>query len=72
MPFLASLDEVQEELLYYPCGRRWSKCWGGVCISKTFYIKVYLMGKGLSGEYPVSVTGLVYYYYFAISQMNIA
>ena len=49
--FLARLDEVQEELLYYP--RRWRRCWlcqrGGV--SKKFNVKVFfVMGKALSGK----------------------
>ena len=26
-PFLAHLDEVQKELLYYPRHRRWRRCW---------------------------------------------
>ena len=57
--FLARLDEVQEELLYYP-----GVCigvgfgvdvgvGGGVGVSKMlkFYVKVfYVMGKALSGE----------------------
>ena len=54
MGFLAGLDEVQEELLYYPrCF-----CVGigvGVGVSKKFDVKVfYVMGKALSGElsYP--------------------
>ena len=52
-PLLACLDEVQEELLYYPSvgvgvgigvG-------GGVGVSKKFNVKVfYVMGKALSGE----------------------
>ena len=53
--FLARLDEVQEELLYYPRRRCWRWRWrgGGVGVSKMlkFYVKVfYVMGKALSGE----------------------
>ena len=49
LPFLARLDEVQEELLYYPRRRRKQNV-------KSFYVKVfYVMGK----HYPVPVTGLV-------------
>ena len=48
-PFLARLDEVQEELLYYPgvgVG-----CSVGVSKMLKFYVKVfYVMGKALSGE----------------------
>ena len=49
---LARLDEVQEEILYYP--RHWRRHWhwrrrGGV--TKKFNVKVfYVMGKALSGE----------------------
>ena len=44
-PFLARLDEVQEELLYNP-----GIC-SGVGVSKKFNVKVfYVMGKALSGE----------------------
>ena len=52
---LARLDQVQEELLYYPRPRR--RRWvgigvgGGVGVSKKFIGKVfYVMGKALSGE----------------------
>ena len=53
--FLACLDEVQEELLYYPQQRHRHFCVGiGVGIggaSKNFNVKVfYVMGKALSGE----------------------
>ena len=52
--FLARLNEVQEELFYYP--RRWH--WVGVGIGSSgvskmlkLYVKVfYVMGKALSGE----------------------
>ena len=56
--FLACLDKVQEELLYYPgvgigIG-------GGVGVSKKFDVKVfYVMGKALSGELSCPCTGLV-------------
>ena len=43
--FLARLDEVQEELLYYP-GVGFSVGVGGGVYGKVFYV----MGKGLSGE----------------------
>ena len=47
--FLARLDKVQEELLYYP--RRWISIGVGVGVSKKFNVKVfYVMGKALSGE----------------------
>ena len=43
---LARLDEVQEELLYYPPG-----VGGSIGVSKKFNVKVfYVMGKALSGE----------------------
>ena len=43
--FLARLEEVQEELLYYP------GVGVGVSISKKFIVKVfYVMGKALSGK----------------------
>ena len=47
LSFLARLDEVQEELLYYP-----GICVGvGVGVSKKFNVKIfYVMGKALSGE----------------------
>ena len=47
LSFLARLDEVQEELFYYPRRRR------GVGASKMlkFYVKIfYVMGKALPGE----------------------
>ena len=45
--FLAHLDEVQEELLYYPG----VGIGGGGGVSKKFNVKVfYVMGKALSGE----------------------
>ena len=51
--FLARLDEVQEELLYYPgvgVGVGVGVV-GGVGISKKFNVEVfYVMGKALSGE----------------------
>ena len=47
MPLLARLDEVQEELLYYPR----VGVGGGIGVSKKFNVKVfYVMGKALSGE----------------------
>ena len=53
MSLLARLDEVQEELLYYPgVGVGVGVCvGGGVGVSKKFNVKVfYVMGKALSGE----------------------
>ena len=48
--FLARLDGVQEELLYYP-GVGIGVSVGGSGISKMFNVKVfYVMGKALSGE----------------------
>ena len=53
IPLLARLDEVQEELLYYPgvgvgVG---VAVGGGVGVSKKFNVKgFYVMGKALSGE----------------------
>ena len=45
LTFLARLDEVQEELLYFPVGV------SGGGISKKFNVKVfYVMGKALSGK----------------------
>ena len=45
LEFLARLDEVQEELLYYP------GVGIGVGVSKKFNVEVfYVMGKVLSGE----------------------
>ena len=50
LPFLARLDEVQEELLYYP-GVSVDGGGGGGGVSKKFNVKVfYVMGKALSGE----------------------
>ena len=51
-PFLARLDKVQEELLYYPRRRLGVFVGiGGGGISKKFNVKVfYVMGKALSGE----------------------
>ena len=47
MDFLARLDKVQEELLYYP--RRWR--WQRYQNVKVFTLKFfYVMGKALSGE----------------------
>ena len=47
--FLAHLDEVQEDLLYYPSIG--VGVGGGVGVSKKFKVKVlYVMGKALSGE----------------------
>ena len=47
--FLARLDEVQEELLYY--SRHGVSVGVGVSIMLKFYVKVfYVMGKALSGE----------------------
>ena len=47
LSFLACLDEVQEELLYYP--RLWRRRWW--CRRHLQTVKVfYVMGKGLSGE----------------------
>ena len=47
LPFLACLDKVQEELLYYPG----VGVGGGVSKMLKFYVKVfYVMGKALSGE----------------------
>ena len=49
--FLARLDKVQEELLYYPRRRRRIGIGGGVGLSKKFKVKFfYVMGKALSGE----------------------
>ena len=51
--FLARLDEVPEELLYYPWCQCWHQRWrdGGIGVSKKFNVKVfYVMGKALSGE----------------------
>ena len=51
--FLARLDEVQEELLYYPRHRHWHwrRGWWRRGVSKKFSLKVfYVMGKALSGE----------------------
>ena len=46
--FLARLDKVQEELLYYPRHRRWRRRSQNV---KVFTLKFfYVMGKALSGE----------------------
>ena len=60
LEFLARLDQVQEELLYYPWRRRWH--WR----KQKFNVKVYyVMGKALSGELPVHVTGLVKIVYFS-------
>ena len=48
---LARLDEVQEELLYYPGVDVGVGIGGGVHVSKKFNVKVfYVMGKALSGE----------------------
>ena len=60
--FLARLDEVQEELLYYPgdgIGVGVGNV-GGIGVSKMLKLKFfYVMGKVLSGELSFPVTGLV-------------
>ena len=50
LPFLASLNEVQEELLYYPWLRQ---------NVKVFTLVFYVMGKTLTGELSCPMTGLV-------------
>ena len=65
-PFLACLDEVQEELLYYPWRRRWRWRWQNV---KVFYVKVFLCdGQGAARQaISVHVTGLVIFFYAPVT-----
>ena len=49
--FLARLDEVQEELLYYPGVGVDIGVGGSIGVSKNFSVKlIYVMGKAMSGE----------------------
>ena len=51
LTFLARLDEVQEELLYYPGIGVGVGVGGGGVVSKKFDVKVfYVMSKALSGK----------------------